>query len=61
MEGKYITVSAKAYAKSVEIQNGSDDLILSDNFFDMNAGTVTVEVLSGDTRALKLRSVYDIH
>lgn len=61
VDGKYITVSAKAYAKSVEIQNGSDDLILSDNFFDMNAGTVTVEVLSGDTRTLKLRSVYDIH
>ena len=61
VEGKYITVSASAYAKSVEILNEDEDLILSDNYFDLNGGSKTVEVLSGDLKNLKLRSVYDIN
>lgn len=60
-EGKYITVSAGKYAKSVEILNENEDLILSDNYFDLNGDSRTVEVLSGNTDALKVRSVYDIH
>ena len=31
-------MKADAYAKSVEIQNENEDLILSDNYFDMNGG-----------------------
>ena len=61
VEGDEIVVSAKAYAKSVEIQNENEDLMLSDNYFDMNAGEARVKVLSGSTENLRLRSVYDIH
>ena len=55
-----IEVTASAYAKSVEILNEKEDLILSDNYFDMNAGTKRVKIESGDAGSLRLRSVYDI-
>lgn len=58
--GDEIEVTASAYAKSVEILNEKEDLILSDNYFDMNAGTKRVKIESGDTGSLRLRSVYDI-
>lgn len=60
VNGDEITVSAKAYAKSVEILNENEDLILSDNYFDLNGDSKTVKVLSGDVSKLRLRSVYDI-
>lgn len=58
--GDEIEVTACAYAKSVEIQNENEDLILSDNYFDMNGGTKRVKVESGKAQNLRLRSVYDI-
>ncbi len=61
MEGNYITVSAASYVKSVEILNENEDLILSDNYFDLNGDSKTVEVLSGNIDKIKIRSVYDIH
>ncbi len=61
VEGNKITVSAKNYAKSVEILNENEDLILSDNYFDLNGDSKTVEVISGDPKNIRLRSVYDIH
>lgn len=60
VEGNRITVSASKYAKSVEILNDNEDLILSDNYFDLNADSKTVEVISGKIDNLRLRSVYDI-
>ncbi|WP_022762260.1 beta-mannosidase [Butyrivibrio sp. AD3002] len=60
VDGNKITVKADAYARGVEILNENEDLVLSDNYFDMNAGEITVEVLSGDASKLRLRSVYDI-
>lgn len=60
VEGDQIVVSAKAYAKGVEIQNENQDLLLSDNYFDMNAGETRVKILSGKPEGLRLRSVYDI-
>lgn len=60
VDGDYITVSADAYAKSVEILNQNEDLILSDNYFDLNADSKTVKVISGSADKLRLRSVYDI-
>jgi len=60
VDGNKITVTADAYAKSVEILNENEDIVLSDNYFDMNAGSKTVEVLSGDLTGLKVRSVYNI-
>lgn len=58
--GDEIEVTASAYAKSVEILNENEDLILSDNYFDMNAGTKRVKIENGDASMLRLRSVYDI-
>lgn len=61
VNGEFITVCADSYAKSVEILNEDEDLILSDNYFDLNASSKTIRVLRGDTSKLKLRSVYDIN
>jgi beta-mannosidase len=58
--GDRITVTAEAYAKSVEILNENEDMVLSDNYFDMNAGEKTVTIIRGEPRGLRLRSVYDI-
>jgi len=55
-----ITVNAKAYAKSVEISSPDCELLLSDNYFDMNGGSYTVEILEGSPETLRLRSVFDI-
>lgn len=60
VEGNTIIVSASAYAKSVEIQNEKEDLILSDNYFDMNGGQKRIQILEGDATSLKARSVYQI-
>lgn len=59
--GDEIEVTASAYAKSIEILNENEDLILSDNYFDMNAGTKRVKIEAGDPSVLRLRSVCDIH
>ncbi|WP_026652368.1 beta-mannosidase [Butyrivibrio proteoclasticus] len=60
VDGNKITVSSSAYARGVEILNENEDLILSDNYFDLNGDSKTVEVISGDVSKLRLRSVYDI-
>ena len=59
-DGGDIVVSADAYAKDVEIRNANDDLVLSDNFFDMEPGERRVRVLRGDASALTARSSRDI-
>ena len=58
-EGDEIVVTAAAYARSVEIQCGAD-VLLEDNFFDMNAGERRVRVLRGEARDVRARSVFDI-
>ena len=59
IEGDEIVVTAKAYARSVELMAGPDTL-LSDNYFDMNAGTRRVKILRGNADSVKARSVYNI-
>ncbi len=59
-EGDELVVKAKAYAKSVEIQNENQDMLLSDNYFDMNGGIRRIKILKGQPVGLKIRSVYDI-
>ena len=59
IHGDEITVTAESYARSVEILAGPD-VLLSDNYFDMDAGSVTVKVLRGQARDIRVRSVYDI-
>ena len=59
-EGDEIVVKASAYAKNVEIYSPDSDFVLSDNFFDMNAGEKRVKIIEGDPVNLMTRSVYDI-
>jgi len=60
-EGKFLKVTAEAYAKSVEIYSEDEDFVLGDNYFGINAGSVTVEILRGNPQRLKTRSVFEIH
>jgi beta-mannosidase len=60
VEGDVVTVKAESYARSVEILNKNEDLVLSDNYFDMNGGSKKVTVIHGKPEGLRLRSVYDI-
>jgi len=59
INGDEITVTAESYARSVEIQCGAD-VVLSDNFFDMDGGTHTVKIVRGTPENISVRSVYDI-
>lgn len=58
VNGDEITVFASSYAAAVEIYSPDSDFILSDNYFDMNAGTKTVKVLSGKLGTVCLRSIW---
>lgn len=58
-EGELL-VTACAYAKSIEIKNDEDTLLLEDNYFDMNPGSRTIRVLKGAIKGLRIRSVYNI-
>ena len=60
ISGDEITIFADSFAKYVEIDSPDSDFILSDNYFDMNAGSKTVKILEGTPKTIKLRSVYDI-
>lgn len=60
VEADEIKVEASSFAKCVEIQNQDEDLILSDNYFDMKPGIHTVKILRGEPKELRVRSVYDI-
>ena len=59
IEGDEVIITAEAYARSVEIQCGAD-VLLDDNFFDMNAGEYRVKILRGTPETVAVRSVYDI-
>jgi beta-mannosidase len=60
INGDEITIYADAYARYVEIDSPDSDFILSDNYFDMNAGSKTVKILEGTPKTIALRSVYDV-
>jgi len=60
VEGDEIVIQSKAFAKSVEIRNEKDDLILSDNYFDLHGTEKRVKIRKGDPSGLRMRSVYDI-
>lgn len=59
-EGDVLTVKANAYARGVEIINEADDMLLEDNYFDMNTGERKIRILKGTPEGLKIRSVYNI-
>ena len=58
--GDEIVVRAEAYAGSVEIRNENEDLVLEDNYFDINGGEKRIKVIKGEVEKLQVRSVYDI-
>ena len=60
VEGDEIVVTAGAYAKDVEILNADEDMLLSDNYFDMEPGERRVKILRGCAEGLRVRSTYDI-
>ena len=59
LEGDEAVVTASAYARSVEVQCGPD-VLLEDNYFDMNGGERRVKILRGEAKDASVRSVYDI-
>ena len=60
VEKDALTVSAEAYARSVEIVCEDGDVILEDNYFDLNAESRRVRILRGEGSKFAVRSVYDI-
>lgn len=60
VEGDQLIVTSSAYARSVEILNADDTMLLSDNYFDMDPGERRIKILKGCPEGLKIRSVYNI-
>lgn len=60
VDGDVIIVKSSAFARQVWIESDDPDMLLSDNAFDMNAGTKRVQILRGRADNLRLRSVYDL-
>jgi beta-mannosidase len=60
IKGDEIVVQSDCYAKSVQIEGVDGDVLLEDNFFDMEKGERRIRILSGSASNLKLRSVFDI-
>ena len=60
VEGDEVVVSARAYAKAVEVRNENEDLLLEDNYFDMNGGERRLKILGGTPNGLRVWSVYSI-
>ena len=59
-EGDEIVISSRAFAKAVQIYSDDGDLLLDDNFFDMEMGEKRIKILSGGGEGIKLRSYFDV-
>lgn len=60
VEGDTIKVKAQAYARMVEIVCEDGDVVLEDNYFDLNAEERSIRILRGKGSRFSVRSVYDI-
>ena len=60
LSGDEITVHSEAFAKYVYVESNDPDMLLSDNFFDMDPGKRRVRVLRGNPQGLKVRTVYNL-
>jgi len=60
ISGNKIRVHADAYAKYVAIDSPDTDILLSDNYFDMEKGEREVLIESGNPKVLKIRSCFNI-
>ena len=58
--GDEVTISASAYARSIEVVCEDGDVLFDDNYFDLNADTRTIKILRGTGTRFTARSVYDI-
>ena len=59
-EGVMVCIRSSAFAKGVELGNKDGDLLLSDNYFDMDAGVERVRVMQGSMEGLSVRSIYSL-
>ena len=55
-----VGIRSSAFAKGVELGNKDGDLLLSDNYFDMDAGVERVRVIQGSMEGLSVRSIYSL-
>jgi beta-mannosidase len=55
-----ILITASAFAHSVCISSPDSELLLEDNFFDMQPGTRSIKIIRGNPQSLNVCSVYDI-
>lgn len=55
-----VCIRSSAFAKGVELGNKDGDLLLSDNYFDMDAGVERVRVIQGSMEGLSVRSIYSL-
>lgn len=60
VNGDSVTVSAMTYARQVEILCEDGDVLLENNYFDLNGETRKVKILRGNGKVFSVRSVYDI-
>ncbi len=60
IDGDCVVIHSDAYAKAVQIEGVDGDLLLEDNFFDMEQGEKRIRIVTGKAEKLIVRSVYDI-
>ena len=60
VEGDEILLTANCFVKNIRIINEKDDLLLEDNYFDLNGESKRVRILKGDAEGIRIKSVYDI-
>ncbi|MBQ2986252.1 MAG: hypothetical protein IJE23_02080 [Tyzzerella sp.] len=60
INGNEITAFTKSYTSYVEIDSSDSDIVLSNNYFDMDTGAKMVKILEGTPKSIRLRSIYDI-
>ena len=60
VEDHALIVSAEAYARQIELICEDGDVLLEDNYFDLNGGERTIRILRGEGTRFSARSVYDI-
>jgi beta-mannosidase len=60
VDGNEIVVISHSYAKAVEIYSDSGNVLLDDNFFDMEAGEKRVKILAGSPENIRIKSIYGV-
>jgi len=61
IEGEYALVKSESYAKNVCIEGLDGDILLEDNYFDMEKGTRKVKILKNTATSVRILSVFDVN